>query len=54
MWSDQWQVQTYTGVIGTAHYAAPELMNGFDDDDAAAGALSGNHVETILKSDVYR
>ena len=40
-----------TGIIGTAHYAAPELMNG---NDEAADGHSGIHVATILKSDVYR
>ena len=42
------------GVIGTAQYAAPELMD--VGDDADEGLASGSHVqiETILKSDVYR
>lgn len=38
------------GIIGTAHYAAPELLNGFED----MMDPTGNQVETILKSDVYR
>lgn len=40
----------HAGVIGTAHYAAPELLNGFEDEDNH----SSGQVEKILKSDVYR
>lgn len=42
------------GVIGTAQYAAPELMDGCDEAEEGLAAESQVQVETILKSDVYR
>lgn len=44
--------QLSMGVIGTASYAAPELLEG--QGSAHDLALTASHVNTILKSDVYR
>ena len=41
-------------MIGTAQYAAPELMDVGDDPDEGLATGSQVQVETILKSDVYR
>ncbi len=47
-------IDAAAGVIGTAQYAAPELMDACDDSDEAPAHSTQVHVETILKSDVYR
>ena len=44
--------QMSTGVIGTASYAAPELLEGSPVSEEAS--LTSSHVEIILRSDVYR
>lgn len=44
--------QLSTSVIGTACYAAPELLEGVGVDESVD--MTAAHVDTILKSDVYR
>ena len=48
--------QLSSGVIGTANYTAPELLQIFDEvnPNASEQEMTADGVETILKSDVYR